>query len=126
MRRRTLLTVCLATGVALFLIADASGAVVGFATGNNWLKLPKAERVGYVAGVMDSLLLVASLDTSQAQQFRANSLRLIECLKTRPEVTMGQLEAVVLRFRSLHPEAWDSSMAVLVVGSLRDFCPSRR
>lgn len=115
--------ICKAIGVALIGLAALSvtGACSaaasnakspGFENGNSYERMNSEQRLLYVVGVFDGLMM---FDTNSP----GNAVK--KCV-TDMQTPSGQLLAIVDKYMTDHPEDWGYSMSSNVYTALRDAC----
>lgn len=99
----------------LFLPAlPAQAIILGYVTGNDYLKLDDNARLGWLIGAMDGIMAESTLIKKDAQGPWLG--RCIDGLDTQ------QIKAIFEKELSENPEGWHAPAALIFRGKMKDFC----
>jgi hypothetical protein len=86
----------------------------GFLTGNDYLKLDKGEKISYVMGFFDGIMVAPIFKAP-----KSNMLWIESCLENMINV---QVEAIVSKYLRDHPEVWHNPLHMTIYSAFKDAC----
>jgi hypothetical protein len=91
----------------------------GFYTAQEYLDLPKELQLGYTIGVVDGML-IAPLFGAPDDGAQLTSLK--HCLE---HMTNTQIQAIIVKFLTDHPERWNNRMHIEAFNALQEACSKK-
>lgn len=100
----------------LLLSINAGAVVLGYVTGNDYLKMDEATRTDWLVGVADGIMAESLFSDSQSEPW------LGQCVKTHE---LRQLKAIFEKELSNKPESWHAPAALIFRTRIQEFCGAK-
>ena len=104
--------------ILLFLpITNTQAIILGYITGNDYLRLDDNARLGWLVGVMDGIMA----DSTMVEKDEKGPW-LGRCIDG---LSIQQIKAIFEKELNRNPEGWHAPAALSFIGKMREFCKGR-